>query len=193
MDGLTVDQWFGHGYKSFPPVSGDFMSLPSGGTYNGEIQCNRAQTKMGNPASTEAKPQYACDVSIPARGMFINVWAGAGQSGLGSSDTDEQGEGALHTTNRFGQSVSVKAFGGTSLGIAYTSDINSLRPNDMTIISVNYASPWTRQVAYKIPAGMPPCPSGGCICSWNWIHRAGNGEGYGEEIVRMDLLESWCE
>lgn len=87
--------------------------------------------------------------------------------------------------NRFGQSVNVKAFGGTALGIAYTSDVNALKPNDMTIISVNYASPWNRQVSYQIPAGMPPCPSGGCICSWNWIHRAGNGEGYGEEIVRF--------
>lgn len=58
-----MGEWFGHGYKSFPPVSGDFMDLPSGGSYNGEIQCNRQQTAMGDPNNKAAKPQYACDVS----------------------------------------------------------------------------------------------------------------------------------
>ena len=102
-----------------------------------------------------------------------------------SGDIDVQNEGALHTTNRFGQSTNIKRFGGTALGIAYTSNINAVKPNDMTIISVNYASPWNRQVGYKIPSGMPPCPSGGCICSWNWIHRANNGEGYAYEIYNL--------
>ena len=65
-DGLTVNQWFGHGYKAYPPVSGQFMDLPSGGTYNGEIQCNRGATKLGNPSDTTPKPQYACDVRLLA-------------------------------------------------------------------------------------------------------------------------------
>lgn len=151
------------------------MDLPSGGTYNGEIQCNRAQTTMGDPYNTAAKPQYACDVSVQL-------------SCPGRVKLKCKNEGALHTTNRFGQSLNVARFGGTAIGIAYTSDVNAVKPNDMTIISVNYASPWTRQVGYRIPAGMPPCPSGGCICSWNWVHRAGNGEGYRDEIVSIPTV-----
>jgi hypothetical protein len=33
---LKVDKWFGHGYKAYPPLPGNFMELPSGGTFNGE-------------------------------------------------------------------------------------------------------------------------------------------------------------
>lgn len=85
--------------------------------------------------------------------------------------------------NRYFQPADPKWFGGTSLGIAYTSNIHGLSPNDMTIISVNQNSVWEREISYAIPAGLPPCPPEGCICSWNWIHRANNGEGYPFEIV----------
>lgn len=86
--------------------------------------------------------------------------------------------------NEFNATVDNKWFGGTALAIAYTSDVNSLQPNDMTVISVNQDTVWFRSVGYQIPAGLPPCPAGGCICSWNWIHEANHGEGYPYEIVR---------
>lgn len=109
---------------------------------------------MRDPARTDPLPKYACD-----------------------------GEGALHTTNRFNNSnVDPSRFGGTALAIAYTSDVASLQPSDMTVISVNHYSPWTREISYAIPAGLPPCPAGGCLCTWNWIHQSSNGEGYGQEI-----------
>ena len=108
---------------------------------------------MRDPARTDALPTYACD-----------------------------GEGALHVMNRFNQTVDPKWFGGSAIAIAYTSDVNSLQPNDLTVISVNTQSPWFRSTAYPIPAGLPPCPSGGCLCTWNWIHQANHGEGYGKEI-----------
>jgi hypothetical protein len=62
-DGLTVSQWFGHGYKGYPPRSGDFMILPAGGRYSGDVHCNRYGTRQRNPAITEPLPQYACNVS----------------------------------------------------------------------------------------------------------------------------------
>jgi hypothetical protein len=98
------------------------------------------------------------------------------------------GIGALHTMNRYGSPTDSKWFGGTALAIAYTSDVGALQPNDMTVISVNYDSVWTRQISYSIPAGLPPCPPGGCLCTWNWIHTAGNGEGYPYEIVSLCLV-----
>ena len=115
---------------------------------------------------------------------------------LGSSDSKLmiQTEGPLHTANRFNKPLNVSALGGTAIGIAYTSDVHSLGPNDMTIISVNYSSPWKRETEYKIPKGMPPCPEDGCICSWNWMHRVGSngGEGYPWEIVSRPARVGIC-
>lgn len=90
----------------------------------------------------------------------------------------------MHVANLFNETVDNQWFGGTSLAIAYTSNVATLQPNDMTVISVNQDSVWNRQIAYSIPAGLPACPTGGCLCTWNWIHQANNGEGYPFEIVR---------
>lgn len=94
-----------------------------------------------------------------------------------------QGVGALHVMNTYGSPPDNSKFGGTVLAIAYTSDVASLQPNDMTVISVNQNSVWEREISYDIPAGLPPCPEGGCLCTWNWIHQAGQTEGYPFEIV----------
>ncbi|OCF37563.1 hypothetical protein I316_00689 [Kwoniella heveanensis BCC8398] len=84
--------------------------------------------------------------------------------------------------NSYNGTVDNKWFGGTALAIAYTSDVDSLQPNDMTVISVNFNSVWEREISYSIPAGLPACPAGGCLCTWNWIHQGGHGEGYPFEI-----------
>lgn len=100
--------------------------------------------------------------------------------------TSLQGIGALHVVNNTFEStlpVNTSAFGGSALAIAYTSNYTTVQPNDMTIISVNWTSPWYRLTDYEIPADLPPCPEGGCLCTWNWVHLAGHGEGDGEEIV----------
>jgi hypothetical protein len=75
--------------------------------------------------------------------------------------------------NTFGQPPNISWFGGTALAIAYTSDANALQPSDLTVISVNYTSVWWRQTEYQIPSGLPSCPEGGCLCTWNWIHEVG--------------------
>ncbi|KAL7419478.1 hypothetical protein Q5752_006316 [Cryptotrichosporon argae] len=162
MDGLTQAQWFGHGFIGFPPASGKFMTLPSGGTYHGEHGCNRAETSLRDPAITDPLPYYAC----PA----------------GDNST---GVGALHTMNTYGGSFDPSWQGGAALAIAYTSDPSTLQPNDLTVISVNQTSVWARAVDYQIPAGLPPCPAGGCLCTWNWIHEANHGEGYPFEIYNV--------
>jgi hypothetical protein len=87
--------------------------------------------------------------------------------------------------NNFGEAPNISYFGGTSLAIAYTSDISTIQPSDLTVISVNYSSVWWRETAYEIPAGLPSCPSGGCLCTWNWLHEADHTEGYGSEIYNV--------
>jgi hypothetical protein len=94
--------------------------------------------------------------------------------------------------NKYNETIDPELFGGTALAIAYTSDVASLQPNDMTVISVVQQSIWTREISYAIPAGLPACPPGGCLCTWNWIHRAGSGEGYPFEIVRLTMASANC-
>ncbi len=74
-----------------------------------------------------------------------------------------------------------------------TSDENSVKPEDFTVISVDYASPWFKNVAYQIPADLPACPEAGvgacpaasvlsfaddvaqCLVSWSWFHAVDAG------------------
>ncbi|KAL7423042.1 hypothetical protein Q5752_002341 [Cryptotrichosporon argae] len=152
-DNLTTAQWFAHGAKNMTPVAGEYMWLPSGGKYVGELSCNRGYTSYRRPDVTGALMYYACTDTNP-----------------------------LHNANKFGQPLNVSLFGGTALAIAYTSDVNALKPSDMTVISINYTSPWQRETIYQIPAGLPACPANGCLCTWNWIHQQNHKEGYGQEI-----------
>ena len=94
----------------------------------------------------------------------------------------------MHTMLKMGKKPDNKWLGGTAIGIAYTSDEHKVKPNDFTIISVNYTSVWYRETVYQIARNMPPCPSGGCLCTWNWWHLSGNGEGYGKEFVSFITL-----
>jgi hypothetical protein len=163
MDNLTVNEWFGHNMRNCTPAEDAFLELEAGKTVTFEIGCNRAFTKYRPPEwSYEAKPllEYCCPE-----------------------------HGPLHTANKYGtpyNKLNVSLFGGTALAIAYESDPYKVNPEDMVVISVNYTSPWFRLVDYQIPEGLPPCPKGGCTCTWNWVHTRMNGEGYGNEIVSTD-------
>jgi hypothetical protein len=63
FEAFNIDQWFGHGYKNLPPAPGDFMVLPAGGRYQGEVYCGRGGTTYRDPKVTTPLPQYACNVS----------------------------------------------------------------------------------------------------------------------------------
>ncbi|KAK7690987.1 hypothetical protein QCA50_006090 [Cerrena zonata] len=69
---------------------------------------------------------------------------------------------------------------GCSLAIAYKSDIKDVQPEDFTVFSVNQTCVWHRFTDFQVPARMPPCPEGGCICAWFWIHSpdAGSEQNY---------------
>lgn len=108
-----------------------------------------------------------------------------------------QAEGTLHTVNNFDEPTDISKFGGTALAIAYTSDEKVVRGADFTVVSTNWGSPWLALATYPMPRGLPPCPAGGCLCTWNWMHTAGNtrpnpnpparpeGEGYGNELYNV--------
>lgn len=72
---------------------------------------------------------------------------------------------------------------GCGLAIAYTDDIETLKPTDFTVFSVNHTCVWYRETYFDIPENMPPCPNGKkCICSWNWLHGNRRDQGYGNEL-----------
>jgi hypothetical protein len=62
-DNFTVEEWFAHGAKKYPPVKGQFMELVAGSKMTFELGCNRAFTMQRNPADTKPLPEYSCDVS----------------------------------------------------------------------------------------------------------------------------------
>ncbi|WVQ80688.1 hypothetical protein IAT38_002793 [Cryptococcus sp. DSM 104549] len=160
-DNLPISSWFAHGLLSYPPAPNTYLLLPSGSSFFGELQCNRQQTTLGDPSNLDPDQlrEYACDQAEPP--------------------------GALHNMNPLGADPDKGLFGGTCLAIAYESDERKVRPEDMTVISCNHTSPWWRVTEYKVPAGMPRCPEVGCLCTWNWVHQAAHGEGYGSEIYSI--------
>lgn len=141
----TFDQWWFHGYKSKPPAAGKIMELPAGGTFKGEVACNKAQTTWVYP-----------DESV------LSEWA------------CNSGSGPMHTTDAYGSENPTNVMG-CGLSIAYTSDENSVQPEDFAVISTDYNCPWKRRVDFPIPADLPACPEGGCLCSWGWIHSPMSG------------------
>lgn len=64
---------------------------------------------------------------------------------------------------------------GCALAITYNSDANTVQPEDFAVFSVNQTCVWSVSTEFQVPSAMPPCPSGGCICAWFWIHSVDSG------------------
>ncbi|PRP75356.1 hypothetical protein PROFUN_05667 [Planoprotostelium fungivorum] len=60
---------------------------------------------------------------------------------------------------------------GCALAIAYKSDRYSVTPQDFIVFSVVHDCPVRQLQTFQIPP-MPPCPPGGCECTWLWINKA---------------------
>ncbi|KAJ9106717.1 hypothetical protein QFC19_003029 [Naganishia cerealis] len=136
---MTFDDWWLHGkeYRNRPPKADKFMELPSGGVYHGYTSCNKQQSKYGTIASEANATIYACK---------------------SSTDNPGDGIGAMHTSDVWAN-PNPKGVKGTSIAIAYESDINKVQPESFSVISVNYTSPWFQQTDYHIPNDLPACPS----------------------------------
>lgn len=117
------------------------------------------------PAGGIATGQTACNL-----GATI-YWA---QSG-GSTDI-RQGDYPCpnNPTSQF-HTTGIDDVKGCALSITYNSDVNSVKPEDLTIFSVNHECVWITSTTFPIPQDMPPCPEGGCICGWHWIHSPDSG------------------
>jgi hypothetical protein len=81
----------------------------------------------------------------------------------------------FHTTG-------IDDLGGCALAVAYESDANKIQPEDFAVFSINQTCPWSLNTTFAVPAAMPPCPNGKCICAWFWIHRPDSGSEQSEFI-----------
>jgi hypothetical protein len=61
------------------------------------------------------------------------------------------------------------------LAVAYKSDAIEVKPDDFIVFSVNHTCVWNLHTYFSVPADMPPCPNGKCICMFNWIHLPDSG------------------
>lgn len=67
---------------------------------------------------------------------------------------------------------------GCALAIAYKSNAQEVRPEDFVVFSVNHYCVKQLRTVFDIPAGMPPCPNGKCVCAWFWQGQVSNDEMY---------------
>jgi len=146
---MVFQQWWFHNHLSHPPNPGDIFELPAGQTAIAEIACNKGATSYF--ASSEGG-------DIRDKNNPNNVCP--------NSPVTE-----YHTTG-------LSDVQGCSLAIAYKSNVTDVQPEDFTVFSVNQTCVWTRFTEFQVPARMPPCPDGGCICAFFWIHAPNSG---GEE------------
>jgi hypothetical protein len=143
---LTFDQWWFHGHLDSPPHPEDVMPLPVGKPKMIEISCDKDAT---------------------------SYWtSGPGGNQQSTSDPDNPCPGqpttAFHANN-------INDLGGCALAVAYKSDANEVKPEDFVVFSVNHTCVWNLHTYFSVPADMPPCPNGKCICMFNWIHLPDSG------------------
>ncbi|KAE9409025.1 hypothetical protein BT96DRAFT_807357 [Gymnopus androsaceus JB14] len=169
---LEQAQWWFHadnGCNKVPPKDGDILELPAGKNINVEIAANQAFTTMSYngkfisdwPDGKTYPSNYVCSLLCPQSARLI-VFA------------------ELHTQN---QSMAA----GTALAIAYVSDIADVTPENLVVFSVTYNTPWLRLTNYEIPAAMPACPEGGCICGWGWIPNGCGQPNMYHEAIRCNV------
>lgn len=147
------DFWFQHdrGCDKIPPAEGDILELPAGGNVTLELAHNRGQT------------------TLSFNGQFAGEWPDGKPhpedwSGDGIGENCIQDDGAMHVQN---QTMAQ----GTALAISYNSNIEDVTLENLIVFSILEHTPWKRIAVYDIPAGLPPCPPGGCHCAWLWRPR----------------------
>ncbi|TXT07101.1 hypothetical protein VHUM_03271 [Vanrija humicola] len=140
--------WWFHGKIDEPPEEGQIAQLPAGGTWHTQVSCDKHFTTWGNPNERYGEVHAACD-------EVAMLHSGDG--------------------NPYDGKAVQKDIKGCALAIAYESDPHKVDSDSMVIFSVQYQCPWFKEVEFEIPADLPPCPPGGCHCSWNWSHSPKGG------------------
>ena len=146
---LTFDEWWFHGYlhhRPSPPHPDSIMQLPVGEKHMTELCCDKDSTSYW-PSGPGGNLVDLQNPDYPCPGQPISQF---------------------HTRG-------INDLGGCALAVAYKSDANDVQPEDFVVFSVNQTCVWNLHTYFEVPADMPPCPNGKCICSWFWVHNADSG------------------
>ncbi|KAF9005326.1 hypothetical protein BDZ89DRAFT_598361 [Hymenopellis radicata] len=133
------------GCLDHPPDDGQFLELPAGGSFTVEVASNRAMTSWS----------------------YAGANAGKWPDGQDHDDYDGDHTTCITVPNLHAENRSMAA--GTSFAISYTSDISQVNQDNLVVFTVAAQTPWYRETTYDVPADMPACPDGGCICAWGWV------------------------
>lgn len=149
LKNMNFSTWWFHNHLDFPPHPNDIFELPAGKPATTEIACNKGATSFfASSEGGDIRDPNDLDTPCP------------------KSPTT-----AFHTHG-------LDELEGCALAIAYKNDARAVQPEDFTVFSVNHTCVWTRFTDFQVPQRMPPCPQGGCICAFFWIH---SPKGGGEE------------
>lgn len=143
LQDMPFDQWWMHGHIDYPPHPEDIFELPAGQAATTQLACNKGLTTFWASSESGADIQAGDNPCTDSDGSFPS--------------------GPMHTTG-------FNDLKGCALAIAYESDVHAVQPEDFTVFSINQTCVWSRFTDFQVPARMPPCPSGGCHCSFFWIH-----------------------
>ncbi|TFL00990.1 hypothetical protein BDV98DRAFT_507978 [Pterulicium gracile] len=180
---LDKSQWWMHHVDrcdEFPPAPGKFLELPAGGTFQVEIAANRGKT------------------SWSFGGKFATLWGDGADHPDNYQDSNCIDTCAVHTEN-------YNNVAGSTFAISYTSDIKQVTPENLVVFTVNVHSPWKRHTTFEVPADLPACPPGGCICAWGWVCRISEPNMYqvpyrcnvtgakSNKVVAQGKPAKWCE
>ncbi|KAG6818885.1 hypothetical protein H0H93_000622 [Arthromyces matolae] len=144
---LPKSQWWFHAVdqcNQFPPPDGEFLEIPAGQSFTVEISANRATT------------------TLSYNGIYASDWV----DGEAHTDAFRGSTTCITDPNIHTQNETMAA--GTAFAIAY-SDMSQVTEDNLAVFSVRYHTPWKRLTSYDVPAALPACPPGGCICAWGWV------------------------
>ncbi|KAG6909396.1 hypothetical protein DXG01_000697 [Tephrocybe rancida] len=117
-----------------------------------------------------------CDLFPPPEGEFLEIPAGKDFTveiaanratttlSYNGKYTSDWVDGQPHT-DAFNENNAA----GTAFAISYQSDLSKVTADNLVVFSVRYHTPWKRLTTYSVPAALPACPPGGCICAWGWV------------------------
>jgi hypothetical protein len=170
----------GKNCSNFPPQDNSVLYLPAGGKVMVEI------TESGGSTTLFSNGQYTTawgdGLNHTDAGMN-GYWEGNGPEYCMQGAPQDGGDGMLHTSN-------FSTTRGSGLGISYVNDPSQVTIDNHVIFSVNGSTPWFRIGTFDIPADMPECPNGYCICSWNYLPGHCGEPNLFQNIFRCQIIGS---
>ena len=143
---MTLKEWWMHGHLEFRPPPNAILEMIVGESTMVELACDKGATSY-----------WKTNAGGDSRDPKYPDWP-CSYSGSESFHTDGP-----------------RDLGGCALSVAYKSDFDDVKPEDLVIFSVNQTCVWYLHTYFEIPKDMPPCPNGKCICAWHWNHMPDSG------------------